>query len=521
MTTSPTAAAKTGGEMSVLERFEPVIGIEVHVELATESKIFCACSTSFGAAPNTHVCPVCLGMPGVLPVLNRRVIDYALRAALALGCQITPVSQFARKNYFYPDLPKGYQITQYERSLAYDGTLSIEADLGPREVRIARINIEEEAAKSFHVEEAGGDGYSLIDFNRSGVPLIEIVSAPDLRSADEARAYLTKLRNIVLYTGVSDCKMQEGSFRFDVNVSLRPRGSTEFGNLVEIKNLNSFRAAARALEHEIERQAAELTAGRRIPRETRTWDEANGRTVSMRSKEESMDYRYFPEPDLVLLRVDEDWLARTRAEMPVLPDERRTQLMREYGLSEYLAGVIVADLAMGRYFDATVKALLDRATAGGQGGKVDAAQLVQIGTMAANWSTGDVAALANEAGLDFADLPLSPAGLADLLGLVRNGTISGKMAKELLPEVWASGKTASQLVKDKGLSQVSDEGQIAAIVAQVIAANAEAVESYLAGKDRALGFLVGQVMKASRGKANPAMANQLVLAELARRQQES
>jgi len=518
MTISAAAAAK-GGNLSVLERFEPVIGIEVHVELATESKIFCGCSTAFGAAPNTHVCPVCLGMPGVLPVLNRRVIDYALRAALALGCRITPVSQFARKNYFYPDLPKGYQITQYERSLAYDGSLSIEADLGARDVRIARINIEEEAAKSFHVDEAGSDGFSLIDFNRSGVPLIEIVSEPDLRSPEEARAYLTKLRNVILYTGVSDCKMQEGSFRFDVNVSLRPRGSVEYGNLVEIKNLNSFRSAARALEHEIARQAAELTAGRRIPRETRTWDEANGRTVSMRSKEESMDYRYFPEPDLVLLRVDDDWLAKVKAEMPVLPDGRRTQLMQEYGLSDYLAGVLVADLAMGQYFDATVEALVSKAAKDAQGGVVDGVARGQIGVMAANWVTGDVAAMANAAGLDFANLPLTPAGLADLLGLVRAGKISGKMAKELLPEVWASGKTASLLVQEKGLAQVSDEGQIAAIVAQVLAANAEAVESYLAGKDRALGFLVGQVMKASRGKANPAMANQLVLAELARRQE--
>ncbi len=488
-----------------LQRYEPVIGIEVHVELQTASKIFCGCSTAFGAPPNTHVCPVCLGMPGVLPVLNRRVIEYAMRAALALGCRIEPVSQFARKNYFYPDLPKGYQITQYERSFAYDGKLDIEADLGRRSIRIARINIEEEAAKSFHVDdEAGGEGaggYSLIDFNRAGVPLIEIVSQPDLRSAEEARAYLTKLRNVILYTGVSDCRMQEGSFRFDVNVSIRPRGSEQYGNLVEVKNLNSFRAAARAVEHEIERQAEVLDSGGRVTRETRTWDETHGRTASMRSKEESNDYRYFPEPDLVLLRVDDEWKARVAADMPVLPDRRRAQLMETFGLSDYTAGVLTADLAMLGFFDRTVEL---------QGANPQAA------VTAANWITGDLARLANAAGLGFEELPVTPGLLADLLRLIDSGTVSGKMAKDLLIEVWSTGRPASELAKEKGLQQVSDEQAVAAIVAQVLAENAAAVESYRTGKDKVLGFLVGQVMKATRGRANPALANRLVLEALGR-----
>ncbi len=498
---SPTS--RQGGDPA--GRYESVVGIEVHVELKTESKIFCGCSTAFGARPNTQVCPVCLGHPGVLPVLNRRVVEYAMRAALALGCRIEPVSQFARKNYFYPDLPKGYQITQFERSFAYDGALEIEADLGPRRVRIARINIEEEAAKSFHVDEDGGDGYSLIDFNRGGVPLIEIVSRPDIRSPEEARVYLTKLRNVILYTGVSDCRMQEGSFRFDVNVSIRPRGSEELGNLVEVKNLNSFRAAARAIEHEIERQAAVLASGGRVVRETRAWDENRGSTASMRSKEESNDYRYFPEPDLVLLRVDEQWKARVAAEMPVLPDQRKGQLIRDFGLTEYTAGVIVADLAMAAYFDRTVELLAGVSRAGVSDVGVPAQAVT-----AANWITGDLARLANAAGMGFDELPVSPELLADLLSLLGSGKVSGKMAKELLEEVWTSRRPASELAKEKGLEQVSDEQALAAVVARVLAENAEAVESYRAGKDRALGYLVGQVMRATRGRANPSLANRLV-----------
>ena len=489
---------------AVLERYEPVIGIEVHIELQTESKIFCGCATRFGAEPNTQVCPVCLGLPGVLPVLNERVVEFALRAALALGCRVPVTSQFARKNYFYPDLPKGYQISQFERSLAYDGELAIEADLGPRRVTIGRINIEEEAAKSLHGGADGTGDYSLIDFNRGGVPLIEIVSGPDLRSPEEARAYLGKLRNLILYTGISDCRMQEGSFRFDANVSLRPVGSEKLGDLAELKNLNSFRHVVRALEYEIVRQGEVLDGGGSVVRETRTWDEASGRTVSMRSKEQSDDYRYFPEPDLVLLRVDEARLERVRAEMPELPEAVRARLVREYGLSDYLAGVLVADREMAGFFDAVVAELGDAG----------------LGVVAANWVAGDLASLANAAGLEFGALPVGPGHLADLVRLVAGGKISGKMAKELLAEIWEQPARPSELVAQRGLAQVSDAGELGRVVAEVLAGNPEAVAALQAGKERALGFLVGQVMKATRGQAHPGLANELIRAAVAKLDEE-
>ena len=485
--------------------WEHVIGVEVHVELATASKIFCGCAIEFGAPPNTHVCPICLGLPGVLPVFNEQVLAYAARAALALGCRVPPVSQFARKNYFYPDLPKGYQITQFERSLAYEGELSIEADQGPRRVRIDRINIEEEAAKSLHGGEDGTGDYSLIDFNRAGVPLIEIVSQPDLRSAEEVRTYLTELRNTILYTGISDCRMQEGSFRFDVNVSIRPRGATALGTLVELKNLNSFRAAARAVEHEVERQAAVYAAGEAVKRETRSWDEAGGRTVALRSKEQSDDYRYFPEPDLPLLRLEQAYLERVRAAMPVLPDERRSRLATDYGLSAYTACVLVADKAMADFFDQTVDKLIPDETVPAAG-----ADRAGIGVAVANWITGDLARLANTAGRGFDELPIGPGHLADLLTLISAGEISGKMAKDLLEEAWAGGELPSAIVAAKGLAQVSDVDALAAVVAQVLAEQPDAVQAYRGGKEKAFGFLVGQVMRATRGQANPGVANRLI-----------
>lgn len=544
--------------------YEPVIGLEVHVELKTATKIFCACSTRFGALPNTQVCPICLGHPGVLPVLNRRVVEFALRAALALGCEIQETSQFARKNYFYPDLPKGYQITQYERSYAYGGHLDIEVGGVARRVGITRINIEEEAAKSFHGTgggagaegrgeggdkdrgEGGGESggrngaeYTLVDYNRGGVPLIEIVSEPDLRSPEEARAYLTKLRNLLLYTGISDCKMQEGSLRCDANVSLRPAGQSEFGNLVELKNMNSFRSVVRGLEYEIKRQTGVLEAGGRVTRETRGWDEGRGATFSMRSKEQSDDYRYFPEPDLVLLRTGPEWVAEVAAQMPALPDERRRRMVEEQGLSEYMAGVIVADPLMAAYFDRAVELGGAGGAAGGAtgatsatgGGQVAAAAGISPGAIA-NWVTGDLARLANAGGLEFDSLPFGPAHLVDLLALVEAGKISGKMAKDLLEECWRAAAAGagqpgtaatdeepgqaqrspmpSELARRMGLEQVSDEGQVSEVVAGVLTANAEAVASYHAGKDKAFGFLVGQVMKATRGRANPALVNRLV-----------
>lgn len=549
-----------GGDVT----YEPVIGLEVHVELQTASKVFCSCSTAFGAPPNTQVCPICLGLPGVLPVLNRRVVEYAMRAALALNCDIRPVSQFARKNYFYPDLPKGYQITQYARSFAYDGHLDIAVEGKTRRIGITRINIEEEAAKSFHgpaadggaengrAEETGavqagaaggvaapgaqqttggaGD-YSLIDFNRSGVPLIEIVSEPDLRTPEEARAYLATLRNTLLYTGISDCKMQEGSLRCDANVSLRPAGSTELGNLVELKNMNSFRAVVKGLEHEIARQTEVLRRGGRVVRETRGWDESAGITFTMRSKEQADDYRYFPEPDLVLLRVDEGWLSRVAAEMPDLPAVRRRRMVEELGLSEYLAGVIVADPAMAEFFDRAVAPAGGRSP-GAEGGprsrEADSAKTQAGGgpgpgaarvsaVTVANWVTGDLAKLANADGREFDELPIGPEHLVDLLRMVGDGKISGKMAKDLLEESWKTGRMSSEIAREKGLEQVSDEAELLSVVETVLDANPDAAESFLAGKEKALGFLIGQVMKATRGRANPKLANRLVTEALRRR----
>jgi aspartyl-tRNA(Asn)/glutamyl-tRNA(Gln) amidotransferase subunit B len=519
--------AHSGVTQQQATAYEPVIGLEVHVELQTKTKIFCPCSTAFGAPANTQVCPICLGLPGVLPVLNRRVVEYAMRAAIALNCEIPAVSQFARKNYFYPDLPKGYQITQYERSFAYRGHLDVAAGageaVGRRRIRISRINIEEEAAKSFHGTlgtEAGADGsagippgaaqgtgdapeaeadFSLVDFNRSGVPLVEIVSEPDIRSPEEARAYLGTLRNLLLYTGISDCKMQEGSLRCDANVSLRPVGSKEFGNLVELKNLNSFRSVVRGLEYEIRRQTEVLQRGGRVVRETRGWDEGGGRTFSMRSKEEANDYRYFPEPDLVVLRIDEDWKRAVVAEMPDLPEARRARLVKEQGLSEYLAGVLVADPAMAGFYGRALELV---------GGRAVSAVTV------ANWVTGDLTRLANAGGRDFEQLPVGPEHLVDLLGLVAGGTISGKMAKDLLEEAWASGRLPSEIAREKGLEQVSDKSALAEVIHAVLAANPDAVQSYRAGKDKVLGFLVGQVMKATRGRANPALANKMVIEAL-------
>jgi len=514
--------------------YEPVIGLEVHVELQTRSKIFCPCSTAFGAPPNTQVCPVCLGMPGVLPVLNRRVVEYAMRAALALNCDIQPVSQFARKNYFYPDLPKGYQITQYERSFAYGGHLDVVAEGRERRIGITRINIEEEAAKSLHgtsgVETGPGGGgqavgtgaaaedFSLVDFNRSGVPLIEIVSEPEIRTPEEARAYLSTLRNMLLYTGISDCKMQEGSLRCDANVSLRPAGSSVLGDLVELKNLNSFRSVVRGLEYEIERQSEVLRRGGRVVRETRGWDEAAGKTFSMRSKEQADDYRYFPEPDLVLLRVDKAWLSRVAAEMPDLPAARRRRLVGGHGLSEYLAGVIVADPAMAAFYDKAVELAAQRTAGESPPSDTVALRRAPDGALStgniANWVTGDLARLANASGREFDDLPVEPRHLIDLLELVAIGRISGKMAKDLLQEAWDSGRMPSDIAREKGLQQVSDEDELAAVVRSVLAANPEAVDSFRAGKAKALGFLVGQVMKATRGRANPALANRLVAEDL-------
>ena len=475
--------------------YEAVIGLEVHVELKTRSKIFCSSTTEFGGEPNTHVCPVCLGLPGVLPVVNREVVDYAIRVALALNCQIANFCKFDRKNYYYPDLPKNYQISQYDLPLAQNGYLEIETENGPKRVGITRIHMEEDAGKLVHQGNIATTPYSLVDYNRTGVPLLEIVSEPDLRSPEEARAYLEKLRTIIQYTGVSDCKMEEGSLRCDANVSVRPAGDDTLGTKTEIKNMNSFRALHRALAYEIERQIAVLTEGGRVVQETRAWDEDRGVTVSMRSKEEAHDYRYFPEPDLVPLVIDEAWIEKVRATLPELPDARRTRYMEDFGLSRYDATVLTSSKELGDYFEACVVAYPHPKTV-------------------ANWVMGELARLLNAHDMDITASPVSPAQLAALLCLIDDGTISGKIAKTVFEEMFTTRKDPATIVREKGLVQITDEDAIAAVVDEVINANPKSVQDYKAGKEKALGFLVGQVMKATRGKANPALVNKMLKEKL-------
>jgi len=452
-------------------RFESVIGLEIHAQLLTASKIFCSCSTAFGAAPNTQVCPVCLGLPGPLPVLNREAVDLAVRAALALGCQIHESSVFARKNYFYPDLPKGYQISQYERPLATGGVLT--------GVGITRVHMEEDAGKSIHEGFADSDRKTYIDFNRSGVPLIEIVTEPDLRSAADAAAFFSRLREILVWLGVNDGNMEEGSLRCDANVSVRRAGETALGTKAEVKNLNSFRFLEKALDHEIERQIEIVASGGRVVQETRLWDPAAGHTVSMRSKEEAHDYRYFPEPDLPPLTVDAARVERIRADMPELPEARRRRFVDRYALPEYDATQLTQSREVSDYFEAAVAA--------GASPKV-----------AGNWI------------INIAGSSLSIERLTGLLALVEKNVISGSIAKTVFDTMIASGRTAEEIVAAEDLAQIDDEGQIARLVAEVLAKNASAVAQYRGGKTNAFGFLVGQVMKAGGGKANPKRVNELL-----------
>ncbi|MDI3256931.1 MAG: Asp-tRNA(Asn)/Glu-tRNA(Gln) amidotransferase subunit GatB [Kyrpidia sp.] len=468
--------------------FETVIGLEVHVELATKTKIFCGCSTEFGAPPNTHVCPVCLGHPGVLPVLNRRALELAMKAALALNCRIARESKFDRKNYFYPDLPKAYQISQYDKPIGEHGYVEIETETGTKRIGITRVHLEEDAGKLMH----GADGlHSLVDFNRVGVPLIEIVSEPDMRSPEEARAYLEKLKAIMQYCEISDVRMEEGSLRCDANISLRPVGATEFGTKTEIKNMNSFRNVQRGLEHEQERQRAILASGGQVVQETRRWDEAAGQTQPMRSKEEAHDYRYFPEPDLVTLVIDDAWVERVRATIPELPDARRRRFMEVYGLPAYDAGVLTASRGVADFFEETAKHAGD-------------AKAVS------NWMMGELLGHMNQSGLEIGDVKITPRGLARLIGLIENGTISTKIAKTVFSEMFASGKDPEAVIEEKGLVQISDEGALGALVDKVIEANPKSVADYRGGKEKALGALVGQVMKETKGKANPQVVNKLL-----------
>ena len=472
-------------------RYEAVIGLEIHAQLLTDTKIFCGCSTRFGAPPNTHVCPVCLGLPGALPVLNRRAVDFAIRAALALGCRINPQSIFARKNYFYPDLPKGYQISQYDQPLASAGAVAVGEGEAAVRVGITRVHLEEDAGKSLHEGFADSGEQTYLDFNRAGVPLIEIVTEPDLRSAADAAAFFEQLRTTLVWIGVNDGNMEEGSLRCDANVSVRPAGTSALGTKAEVKNLNSFRHLRQALDYEIDRQIDRVERGGRVEQETRLWDQAAGRTQSMRSKEEAHDYRYFPEPDLPPVVVLESRVAEARTAMPELPAARRARVAAQYGLPAYDAAELTRTRAAADYFEAVVAA--------GAAPKP-----------AANWVMGELSRLLNTAGIAIEAAPVAPAALARLIALVEGGTINASTAKGVLEQMWASGRTPDAIVEAEGLAQISDEGAIAAAVDEVIAANPKPVEQYRAGQTKLLGFLVGQVMKATGGKASPRVVNDLL-----------
>ncbi|HET6373941.1 MAG TPA: Asp-tRNA(Asn)/Glu-tRNA(Gln) amidotransferase subunit GatB [Candidatus Polarisedimenticolia bacterium] len=481
-----------------MTEYEPVIGLEVHAQLRTRTKIFCGCSTQFGAPPNTNVCPVCLGMPGVLPVLNKRAVEFAVRAGLATGCSINRRSIFARKNYFYPDLPKGYQISMYELPVAEHGRVPIETgpdDAGGRTIGLTRIHMEEDAGKLVHEGMHDSDSRSHVDFNRSGVPLIEIVSEPDITSPEEAHAYLTRLRSILLYLEVCDGNMEEGSLRCDANVSVRPKGETRLGTKVEIKNLNSFRNVVRALQHEIERQTAALSRGEKLRQETRLFDADRGVTEPMRSKEEAMDYRYFPEPDLPPLEMDDAYVEKIRGALPELPHARRERFLQGYALSSQDASFLTLEKPLADYFEAVAKA----------SGNPKAA---------ANWVTSELMGRLNASKIGIEASPVPPGALAELIRLIEDGTISGKIAKTVFDEMFTDGGAPAEIIGRRGLTQISDEQSLAAAVQKIIDDNPSQVEVYRKGKTATFGWFVGQVMKATGGKANPGLVNKILKEKL-------
>jgi aspartyl-tRNA(Asn)/glutamyl-tRNA(Gln) amidotransferase subunit B len=473
--------------------FETVIGLEVHAQMLTDTKIFCNCSTKFGSAPNSHACPVCLGMPGVLPVLNKKVVEYGMKMALATNCTINPSNSFARKNYFYPDLPKGYQISQFAYPLAEHGYISLETNGEQKKIGITRIHMEEDAGKLMHDE---NNPSSYVDLNRTGVPLIEIVGEPDIRSPEEAAEYLKRLHEILVYLEICDGNMEEGSFRCDANVSIRPMGQKEFGTRTELKNMNSFRNVQRALEYEVKRQQYLVENGQKIIQETRLWDDAQGVTNSMRSKEEAHDYRYFPDPDLVPVMVDEAWIAKIRKELPELPLVKRERFVKEYQIPVYDAGVLTAERALAEYYEEVVR-------------------LCGKPKQASNWVMGDVLRFLNEEKRNIRQCPITAKSLADMINLIEEGAISGKMAKDVIEEMYKSGKPPQDIIKEKGLVQITDEGELIKTITAIIEVNPNQLKDFRGGKEKLFGFFVGQVMKATQGKANPQLVNDLLKKMLA------
>ncbi|HUQ95634.1 MAG TPA: Asp-tRNA(Asn)/Glu-tRNA(Gln) amidotransferase subunit GatB [Bryobacteraceae bacterium] len=479
----------------MIAKYEPVIGLEVHVQLATVTKIFCGCPTGFGAPPNTNVCPVCLGLPGALPVLSKPAVEMAIQAALALNCRVNPYSRLARKNYFYPDLPKGYQISQYDQPIAEHGVVEIDVNGAVRRIGVTRVHIEDDAGKSLHDGFRDSDRYTYVDLNRSGTPLIEIVSEPDMRTSDEAFAYLTELKQVLQFVGVSTCDMEKGHLRCDANVSVRLKGAEKFGTKAEVKNLNSFRFLKLALDYEISRQVALIESGGRVMQETRLYNADSGETVAMRSKEHAHDYRYFPEPDLAPVRVSEAWLNELRSRMPELPAAKKKRFVEGHGLKEYDAQVLTANRPLADYYEAAVKASTDPKAV-------------------ANWVMGDLLGELKAEGKEISDSPIPPERLGELVSLIAKGELSGKLAKEIFPKMFATGDSAKSIMEREGLQQISDTQAIEKIIDDVLAANPKQVDQYKSGKTSVAGFFVGQIMKATRGQANPAAVNELLKKKL-------